>query len=193
MTGFHLWIAIVIVALILAGIFLYNRRTRRAMLATRNETDKAWTNLDLLLKQRNDELPKLTGICRGYLPQDHPIFQGLMAARAACLKPAGVAEKARANSALEDAVKNLFEATRGSSDLQVNSSFTQLRKRLAEIGKGIEDQKKLFNEQAARYNRLLAHHTFMRRRLKLQPKDTFVDSREAVRPVQLSSADQRKT
>jgi LemA protein len=52
-TGGFIFLAIVVVALVYI-VMLYNN-----LVSLKNNVAKAWANIDVLLKQRHDELPKL--------------------------------------------------------------------------------------------------------------------------------------
>jgi LemA protein len=47
--------------LLLYGISLYNN-----LVNVKHAVSKAWANIDVLLKQRHDELPKLVEACKQY-------------------------------------------------------------------------------------------------------------------------------
>ena len=49
-------------ALVLYGIMIYNN-----LVSLKHAVSKAWSNIDVLLKQRHDELPKLVETCRQYM------------------------------------------------------------------------------------------------------------------------------
>ena len=62
------WTAVIGFALIGGvGYFLsiYN-----GLVALRNNIERSWSNIDVLLKQRHDELPKLIKTCEGYMQHE---------------------------------------------------------------------------------------------------------------------------
>jgi LemA family len=60
-------LALVILALIGIGLVLYFVALYNNLVGLKNDFDKAWANIDVLLKQRHDELPKLIEACKGYM------------------------------------------------------------------------------------------------------------------------------
>jgi LemA protein len=66
----------------LAGVWfsLYN-----SLVALKNAMARSWANIDVLLKQRHDELPKLVKTCEGYMQHERAIFDKLSEARSCCM------------------------------------------------------------------------------------------------------------
>jgi LemA protein len=153
MHGDWIWLALPVVALAIVGILLYFSKTRRKLLRLRIDLDKTWAGVDALLKQRHDELPKLLGTCRGYMPHDHPAFEPIARARAYYLKARTSQEKALANIAMAGAVEGLFKIAGDYPGLKSNNNFIKLRKQNAELERNIEEQQELFNGLVNTYNR----------------------------------------
>src|SRR5574341_1768945 len=71
-----------------------------SLVALKNNIGRSWANIDVLLKQRHDELPKLVKTCQGYMAHERAVFDKLSEARGALLKARGVAERAGAENLL---------------------------------------------------------------------------------------------
>src|SRR6266581_9041996 len=74
-------VATIVLAVIAAGGYLltiYN-----SLVALKNQIARSWANIDVLLKQRHDELPKLVSVCEGYMRHEREVFDKLSEARAA--------------------------------------------------------------------------------------------------------------
>ena len=65
-------------ALVLYGVTLYNN-----LVSLKHNVDKAWSNIDVLLKQRHDELPKLVETCKQYMQYEQDTLEKVMQARSA--------------------------------------------------------------------------------------------------------------
>jgi LemA protein len=59
--------ALVILAVAGIGVALFFVARYNSLVQLKNDIDKAWANIDVLLKQRHDELPKLIETCKGYM------------------------------------------------------------------------------------------------------------------------------
>ena len=101
-------LGLVILALIGIGLVLYFVTLYNSLVGLKNDIDKAWANIDVLLKQRHDELPKLIETCKGYMQYEQKTFQMIVEARNAYQSATTVADKAQADSTLTGALKTLF-------------------------------------------------------------------------------------
>jgi LemA protein len=145
-----------VVVLGVVGLIVYCVTVRNGLVRLRHESEKAWADLDPLLKQRSDELPKLAGICRGYMPSEQKIFQLVAAARTAFMKAATVEEKAQADSLISDALKTLYAVAEKYSDLKGDAGFRQLRGRLSALEEKSAAQRRRFNASVHAFNTRLA-------------------------------------
>src|ERR1700758_2485407 len=92
-------IGLVVVGLLAYTIILYNELVR-----LRNDNNRAWANIDVLLKQRHDEIPNLVACVKGYMEHERQTLEAVTQARAASMSAAGVAQKAEADLFLTGAL-----------------------------------------------------------------------------------------
>jgi LemA protein len=173
MHGHWIWIAASIVALAVIGILAYFSKVRRNLLRLRIDLDKTWAGVDALMKQRHDEIPKLLGTCRGYMPQDHEAFAPIIRARADYLKARTLQEKTLADIAMGGAIEGLFKTAADYSGLKSNNNFVKLRKQNAELERNIDEQQEFFNELVGTYNRRIRQfpNSLVASRAHLKPRD----------------------
>ncbi len=173
MHGDWIWLAVPVVVLAILGILAYFSKARRSLLRLRIDLDKTWAGVDALLKQRHDELPKLLGTCRGYMPDDHEAFEPIARARADYLKARTLQEKSLAHIAMAGAVEGLFKIATDYPGLKSNNNFIKLRKQNVELGKTIEEQQEFFNEQVTTYNRRIRRFpdSLVARRAHMEPRE----------------------
>jgi LemA protein len=133
----------------LAGVWLsiYN-----GLVALKNGIARAWANIDVLLKQRHDELPKLVKTCEGYMQHERAVFDRLSEARGALLRAQGVAQRAEAENLLTKALGGLFAVAEAYPDLKANQNFLQLQARVTEIESQIADRREYYNDTVATFN-----------------------------------------
>jgi hypothetical protein len=67
---------LVVIGVLCIAVLTYNR-----LVALRNHVQKAWSNIDIVLKQRHDELPKLVAVCREYMKFEQETLERVIAAR----------------------------------------------------------------------------------------------------------------
>jgi len=158
-----------------AGIFLYFITIYNSLVRLRNDMDKAWANIDVLLKQRHDELPKLIETCKGYMQYEQKAFQLITEARIAFMKATTVSEKAQADSLVRGALKALLAVAEKYPDLKANTSFRQLRGRITELETKITGQRSTFNEDVNVFNIRIAQipANFVAGFMHLQPHALF--------------------
>ena len=136
-----------IVGVLVYTVILYNELVR-----LRNDNDRAWANIDVLLKQRHDELPKLIETCKGYMQYEQKTFQLITEARTAFMKATSVGEKAQADNMISGALKSLFAVSENYPELKANNNFMQLQKRISELEEKIADRREFYNDDVNTYN-----------------------------------------
>jgi LemA protein len=138
--------------LFVVGIFAYLITIYNSLIRLKNDIDKAWANIDVLLKQRHDELPKLIETCKGYMQYEQTTFQKITEARTAFMRAGSVGEKAAADNMMTGALKSLFAVSENYPDLKANNNFMQLQKRVSELEEKIADRREFFNDDVNTYN-----------------------------------------
>jgi LemA protein len=141
-----------VVVLFVVGIFAYLITIYNSLIRLKNDIDKAWANIDVLLKQRHDELPKLIETCKGYMQYEQKTFQLITEARTAFMKAGTVGEKAQADNMISGALKSLFAVSENYPELKANNNFMQLQKRISELEEKIADRREFFNDDVNTYN-----------------------------------------
>jgi LemA protein len=68
---------VVLLALVVAGI-VYFIGIYNGLVALRENVKVAWANIDVLLKQRHDELPKLVETCKRYMQFEQETLEKVM-------------------------------------------------------------------------------------------------------------------
>ncbi|WP_449424946.1 LemA family protein [Rhodanobacter lindaniclasticus] len=87
---------------------------------------KAWANIDVLLKQRHDELPQLVAVCKQYMRHERDTLEQLVKVRAEVssarnlvnLKELGLAEQQ-----MRDVLNHLFALAENYPDLKADALF----------------------------------------------------------------------
>jgi LemA protein len=132
-----------------AGYFMtiYN-----GLIAMKNNIGRSWANIDVLLKQRHDELPKLVKTCEAYMQHERAIFDKLSDARGAVLKAKTVGERGQAENFLTQALGQFFAVAENYPDLKANQSFLALQTRITEIENHIADRREFYNDTVTVFN-----------------------------------------
>lgn len=134
------------VAVLITGylVMLYNN-----LVAIKHRVAKAWSNIDVLLKQRHDELPKLVETCKQYMQYEQETLDRVISARASVaaarededIDALGVAE-----TQLRSGLGRLFALAEEYPELKADESFAHLQGRITDLENGIADRRELYND-----------------------------------------------
>ncbi|MES9879614.1 MAG: LemA family protein [Sedimenticola sp.] len=139
-----------IAAAILYAIVLYNN-----LVNLKHGITKAWANIDVLLKQRHDELPKLVETCKQYMQYEQETLERVMQARAAvssAREQGDVGALGGAETQLRLGLGNLFAVAEAYPDLKANDTFQHLQSRISELESSIADRREYYNESVNNNN-----------------------------------------
>ena len=145
-------ILLVIALFVLAGALTYLGILYNGLVGLRNDVDKAWANIDVLLKQRHDELPRLLDICKGYMQYERETLTRVTQARAEFAAAATMAQKAQASSTLSASLQQLFASAENYPQLQANQTFLRLQNRITELENEIADRREFYNDAINLFN-----------------------------------------
>jgi LemA protein len=140
-----------LVLLVLGGV-VYFVLIYNGLIALRRNIDKAWSNIDVLLKQRHDEVPRLVAVCQGYMKYERETLEKITQIRAACIQAKSVGESAQMEGQLGGLLKNIFAVAENYPDLKANQNFLQLQERISYLESQIADRRELFNDSVNNYN-----------------------------------------
>ncbi len=133
-----------LVALVLYAIMIYNNLVR-----LKHGVSKAWSNIDVLLRQRHDELPKLVETCKQYMDYEKSALVQIMEARSAAhsARQAGdVKGVGKAESAMRMGLGQLFAVAEAYPELKANETFQHLQARISGLEDNIADRREFYNE-----------------------------------------------
>ena len=143
MSGAVIFWSLVAIVLIY-GIFVYN-----SLVQIKHNVSKAWSNIDVLLKQRHDELPKLVEACKQYKQFEQDTLQRVTEARAQ-VQTASQAQDIPALSVAESALRvglgQIYAVVEAYPELRANEQFAQLMQRITSLEEGIADRREFYNE-----------------------------------------------
>ena len=168
-----LGIVVVLAAVIVIGYFvsIYN-----SLIRLKHNIEKAWSNINVLLKQRHDELTKLLETVKGYMNYEKDVLTQVTKARTDFLNAGSVQEKAKADGVMTAALKTLFAVAENYPDLKANQSFAQFQNRISGIESQITDRREFYNDSVNIFNIRIEQipYVFVARMLNYQRKELFV-------------------
>jgi LemA protein len=134
---------------VLAVVAIYAITLYNNLVALKHNVDKAWSNIDVLLKQRHDELPKLVETCKQYMGYEQETLEKVMQARAAVFsarEKGDVGALGPAETQLRVGLGSLFAVAEAYPDLKANQNFQHLQSRISGLEDAIADRREFYNE-----------------------------------------------
>jgi LemA protein len=123
--------------------------------ALKNNVSKAWANIDVLLKQRHDELPKLIETCKQYMGYEQATLEKVMQARAGvqqARESGDVAALGPAEAGLRASIGKLYAVAEAYPQLKADESFQELQSRITGLESAIADRREFYNDSVNLYN-----------------------------------------
>lgn len=133
----------IIALVVIYGILIYNQ-----LVVLKHQVSQAWANIDVLLKQRHDELPKLVETCKQYMQYEQDTLEKVMWARAAVADARAkgdVGAVGAAEGMLRMGLGNLFAVAEAYPELKANEGFQHLQTRITGLENGIADRREFYN------------------------------------------------
>ena len=164
-------IAVAILLAVILGI-AYSVGIYNGLIHVSQNIDKAWANIDVLLKQRHDEIPKLVSVCEGYTNFERATLENVIRARAEYTTAATPNQKVDAATHLSGAVRGLLAVAENYPDLKANQNFLQLQNRVSALESQIADRREFYNDSVNVYNIRIREipDMFVATALNLQPR-----------------------
>ncbi|MBI4369533.1 MAG: LemA family protein [Elusimicrobia bacterium] len=145
-------IAVGIAAFVVLGFAAYAVTVYNGLIIVKNNILKAWGNIDVLLKQRHDEIPKLIKTCEAYMKYEKETLAKIIELRNSAVGAGSVAAKATAEGELTATLHKLFALSENYPDLKAQSSFQQLQGRITDLENQIADRREFYNESVNNFN-----------------------------------------
>lgn len=138
-----LFLALLILSVVYL-VFAYNN-----LVNLKHSVSKAWANIDVLLKQRHDEIPKLVETCKQYMKFEQSTLEKVMQARAqvsSAREARDIGALGRAEGALRAGLGSLFAVAEAYPELKSNEQFLHLQARISNLENAIADRREFYNE-----------------------------------------------
>lgn len=135
--------------IVLAVVVIYFTMTYNSLVAIQENLSKAWANIDVLLKQRHDELPKLIDTCKIYMKHEQSTLEKVIQARSS-VQQAQSAHDVKALSSAEGGLRaslgQLFALAEAYPELKADQHFRDLQHRISALENQIADRREFYND-----------------------------------------------
>ena len=146
------YVIIFVLVLVLLSVISWFLTVYNGLIQVKENIKKSWANIDVLLMQRSDEIPKLVKVLKSFVKHEKKIFDSIMEARSFYLGASSVPEKADADSEISSALKSIFALSEAYPELRSNDNFLKLQERISGLENDIADRRELYNESVNNYN-----------------------------------------
>jgi LemA protein len=185
---------IVLIGLVVAAV--YAASVYNGLVRVKNAVSKAWANIDVLLKQRHDELPKLVDTCKRYLQHEQATLEKVIRARdrvAEARESRDVAALGPAEGALRSGLGSLFALAESYPDLKANEQFMHLQSRITGLENAIADRREFYNDSVNINNVAVEQFpdVFLARAFDFKPFELLRFGADEVKDVDVGQAFQR--
>lgn len=147
-TKFIFWGIIAVAVFYLVSVY-------NGLVSLKHAVSKAWANIDVLLKQRHDELPKLVETCKQYMEYEQETLEKVMQARtsvASAQQSGDMGALGKAEGAMRLGLGSLFAVAEAYPDLKANETFQHLQVRITGLENDIADRREFYNESVNNNN-----------------------------------------
>lgn len=143
---------IAVLALIFLVLFAWAISTYNGFVQVRNNIEKAWANIDVLLVRRHDELSKLIEAVGGYLKHEAKLLNELTELRTGYRQAPDIDQKVLFENRIQKQVSTLGHVWEGYPDLKSSQNFINLQEGISVLESQIADRRELFNDSINIYN-----------------------------------------
>ena len=145
-------ISIVIIVLLVVGLISVIISAYNKLVMLRFNVEKAFATIDVLLKQRADEIPNLIKVVKEYQGYEAGTLEKLTELRTRSLSATNTNDKVELSNQMDKAMRSVFAVSENYPTLQAAQSFTELQNRVSGLENAIADRREFFNESINMYN-----------------------------------------
>jgi LemA protein len=138
---------VIVVAIVLWIIGAYNK-----LISLKNQVVNAWKQIDVQLKRRHDLIPNLVNTVKGAMDFERGTLEAVIAARNKAVSATGVAQVAKAEGELSQALGRFFALSENYPQLKATENVKQLQEELTSTENKIGFARQLYNDVATEFN-----------------------------------------
>lgn len=135
-----------------AAVFFMFINIYNNLVSLRKQVDRSWANIDVILKQRHDEIPNLVSVCEQFAGYERATLDRLMQARERYGQAGSLGEKVKAANEVSGFLGSILALGEAYPELKSSEHFHQLQTRISKLEDNIADRREHFNETVTNYN-----------------------------------------
>lgn len=130
----------ILVVIVLWSIFTFNR-----LVALRNRSKEAWSDIDVQLKRRYNLIPNLVETVKGYASHEKELFTKVTEARTRAMGAKTMKEHSQAENVLSSTLKTLFAVAENYPQLRAAENFLELQRELRDTEDKVQAARRFYN------------------------------------------------
>lgn len=180
-----MFIGLIVIGVLAAIVLFKFISIYNGLVSLKNQIDRSWANIEVILKQRFDEVPQLVEVVEQYAGYEQKTLKQVIAARNTYMQAHSTEEKVNAANEMSKAFGGLLALGEAYPDLKANTNFIHLQSRVSDLEGQIADRREHFNETVTNFNTRIQQipDVFFARMLAYSSQSLFkVDPKETQRP-----------
>lgn len=146
----------VVIGLLVAGLVLYVVGVYNSVISLDRSVNQVFGNLESVMKQRHDELPKLVNTCQAYMEHERGLLEKITELRSGFEQASDSDQKVRIENDLNKMLGKLNVAVENYPDLKASQQFLQIHDRISALETTLNDRREQFNEAVTHHNVTIA-------------------------------------
>lgn len=138
--------------LFVGGLLVMSVNIYNGLVSLRNQVERAWANIDVILKQRYDEIPQLIQVIEQYANYEAGVIKKLADARSFYGRAHTVEEKIKSSQEMTMALSGVLAIGEAYPELKSNQNFSNLQSRISVLESTLADRREVYNETVANFN-----------------------------------------
>jgi LemA protein len=135
-----------VVLLVVVGAVAYAASVYNSLVQVKNNVDQAWSNIDVLLKQRADELGKLIDAVKAYLGYERDLLTRLTTLRSQVARDSADENRLAAEREISAGMGRVFALAESYPELKSSSNFLELQRRITGLEEQIAHRREFYND-----------------------------------------------
>jgi len=142
----------IVVALLVFGLVCAVVTNYNGMVKAKNEVERSFADIDVLLKKRFDLIPNLVNTVKGYAKHEKETLTEVINCRNLFDNAKTVNEKVVAENKVNASLRNIWALEERYPDLKADKNFLSLQNSLSKMETEIATQRTMFNSVVTDFN-----------------------------------------
>ncbi len=180
-------IALIIIVIVLVVLVAYVIGTYNSLVNVKNKVEDQWSQIDVVLKNRNDLIPNVVETVKGYAKHEKETLNAVIESRNKATSAKNAEEEMKAAGEVTEALGKLFALAENYPDLKANQNFMDLQNKLNEVEEKIRFARQFYNDTVMEYQNKLEMFpsNIVAKMFGFKPKTFFEASEEERKNVEV--------